>query len=527
MEKKKRIHKLSFQLILMTVILFVIGTAAGAVALYSGGRDLYLRAKNDMIERDLKDLYKNVSSNVSVGWFIDYCRQNSDYTEELTLREDEMYNNYFSEIYGEISGPEERSERMRKLSPEAQSAFAKREYVIIANYLSAIFLNSDYEKLYCIDISEGNSGFVFCDAVKTEVSDEALYKYAVTGTRWDYSADDHPAVKELRSGSGDEIVFEVASLDSSRKTNSYIGYLPLGRSGAALCISYDWTPLQSELMRKVVRLIVFILIGMLVTCTMILLFLRKVVIKPLSSVQLTLRDYCENKDSEAAAAHLKQITTQNEIGEVSGDVRELVREIDKYTDNLKKLSAEVMEALAHTIDAKDKYTNGHSFRVAIYSRMLAKELGLSPKEQEDIYYMGLLHDIGKIGIPNAIINKTSRLTDEEYEIIKKHPVFGYEILSEIRSMPELSVGARYHHERIDGRGYPDGLKGEEIPYMARIIAVADSYDTMTSNRSYREYLPQDAVREEIEKNIGTQFDEAPARAMLKIMDRDKDYMLHE
>ena len=119
---------------------------------------------------------------------------------------------------------------------------------------------------------------------------------------------------------------EVASLDSSRKTNSYIGYLPLGRSGAALCISYDWTPLQSELMRKVVRLIVFILIGMLVTCTLILLFLRKVVIKPLSSVQLTLRDYRENKDSEAAAAHLKQITTQNEIGEVSGVIPSCIEE---------------------------------------------------------------------------------------------------------------------------------------------------------------------------------------------------------
>ena len=152
---------------------------------------------------------------------------------------------------------------------------------------------------------------------------------------------------------------------------------------------------------------------------------------------------------------------------------------------------------------------------------------MSGKEQQDIYYMGLLHDIGKIGIPNVIINKTSKLTDEEYEKIKMHPVYGYEILSEIESMPELSTGARYHHERIDGKGYPDGLKGDEIPFMARIIAVADSYDTMTSNRSYRKYLPQDVVREEIEKNIGTQFDEAPARAMLKIIDADKNYMLHE
>ena len=141
--------------------------------------------------------------------------------------------------------------------------------------------------------------------------------------------------------------------------------------------------------------------------------------------------------------------------------------------------------------------------------------------------MGLLHDIGKIGIPNSIINKPDRLTDEEFEIVKKHPVYGYEILSEIKSMPALSTGARYHHERYDGKGYPDGLKGEQIPFLARIIAVADSYDTMTSNRSYRKYLPQDVVRSEIEKNIGTQFDPAPAEAMLKIIDKDKNYMLHE
>ncbi|MBR6872864.1 MAG: HD-GYP domain-containing protein [Ruminococcus sp.] len=266
---------------------------------------------------------------------------------------------------------------------------------------------------------------------------------------------------------------------------------------------------------------------MLLSCVLIMLFLRRVVIKPLSSVQLTLRNFMNDKDSAAAQEHLKTVTTKNEIGVLSGDVTALVREIDKYTEHIKKLSVEVMEALAHTIDAKDKYTNGHSFRVAMYSRMLAKELGLPAQEQDDIYYMGLLHDIGKIGIPGAIINKTSRLTDEEYEQIKMHPVYGYEILSEIESMPELSIGARYHHERIDGKGYPDGLKGDEIPYMARIISVADSYDTMTSNRSYRDYLPQDVVREEIEKNIGTQFDETAARAMLKIIKRDKDYMLHE
>ncbi len=196
-------------------------------------------------------------------------------------------------------------------------------------------------------------------------------------------------------------------------------------------------------------------------------------------------------------------------------------------DEIKELSVEVMEALAHTIDAKDEYTKGHSIRVAKYSRMIAERINLSPEQCENIYYMGLLHDIGKIGVPNEIINKTSRLTDDEYEVIKTHPVIGYDILSEIKSRPDLSTGARWHHERYDGKGYPDCKAGEEIPLEARIITVADCYDAMTSNRSYRQFLPQEKVRQELLNNIGTQFDEKAARCMIEIIDEDKEYKLHE
>ena len=194
---------------------------------------------------------------------------------------------------------------------------------------------------------------------------------------------------------------------------------------------------------------------------------------------------------------------------------------------VKTLSVEVMEALAHTIDAKDEYTRGHSVRVAKYSRMLAERLKLSDEECENVYYMALLHDIGKIGVPNEIINSPSKLSDEEYAVIKTHPGVGYDILAEIKSRPDLSIGARWHHERFDGKGYPDGKKGEDIPFYARIIAVADSYDAMTSNRSYRKYMSQDKVRSEIEKNIGTQFDPDVAKCMLTIIDEDKIYELHE
>ena len=202
-------------------------------------------------------------------------------------------------------------------------------------------------------------------------------------------------------------------------------------------------------------------------------------------------------------------------------------EAEKAKDEVKTLSVEVMEALAHTIDAKDEYTIGHSVRVAKYSRMIAERMGLSAGECENVYYMGLLHDIGKIGVPNEIINSPAKLTDEEYRVIKTHPGLGFEILAEIKSRPDLSTGARWHHERYDGRGYPDGKAGEEIPLFARIIAVADSYDAMTSNRSYRQYLPQDVVRSEIEKNSGTQFDPAVAACMLAIMAEDTEYTMHE
>ena len=166
-------------------------------------------------------------------------------------------------------------------------------------------------------------------------------------------------------------------------------------------------------------------------------------------------------------------------------------------------------------------------RVADYSREIAKRMGKSVQEQDQIYYMGLLHDVGKIGIPDEIINKTDRLTDEEFAIIRRHPLIGADILRNVSEMPALSTGTRGHHERYDGKGYPDRLKGEQIPLEARIIAVADSYDAMTSRRSYRDILPQDVVRSEIEKGKGTQFDPQITDIMLAMIDEDVEYRMTE
>ena len=187
----------------------------------------------------------------------------------------------------------------------------------------------------------------------------------------------------------------------------------------------------------------------------------------------------------------------------------------------------MVQSLADAIDAKDTYTNGHSGRVAEYSREIAKRYGYNTKEQSDIYMMGLLHDVGKIGVPDVVINKPGRLTDEEFEQIKRHPVIGDQILKNIQEMPSLSTGARWHHERYNGEGYPDGLKGDEIPEAARIIAVADAYDAMTSYRSYRDVMSQEVVRAEIMKCSGTQFDPKFAEIMVRMIDEDTDYDMRE
>ena len=214
--------------------------------------------------------------------------------------------------------------------------------------------------------------------------------------------------------------------------------------------------------------------------------------------------------------------------------RHLKQEVERQTAlaeerlaSSQRLFEETVMALAKTIDAKDAYTRGHSQRVGRYARHIAYKLDWPVEEQQKIYFMGLLHDIGKIGVPEAIINKPDKLTDEEYDKIKQHTVIGSEILSLVAEFPELTIGARAHHERFDGKGYPDGIAGQAIPVYARIIAVADAYDAMTSKRSYRDVLPQNVVRAEIVKGRGSQFDPQFADVMIQIIDEDDEYMLHE
>ena len=217
----------------------------------------------------------------------------------------------------------------------------------------------------------------------------------------------------------------------------------------------------------------------------------------------------------------------NHIIELVTLQKQLSYEVDQKTQEYKNLFIQVVEALAKAIDTKNTFTKGHSGRVAEYSRMIAERSGLDETRQEEIYMMGLLHDVGKIGIPNMLLDKPDKLTEEEYQLIKSHSDKGSAILSNIKEKPELAIVARSHHERYDGTGYPDGLKGDEICEEARIISVADAYDAMSSNRSYRPMLSQEDIIRELKEGSGSQFDPKFANIMISIIEDDSLFRLKE
>ena len=206
---------------------------------------------------------------------------------------------------------------------------------------------------------------------------------------------------------------------------------------------------------------------------------------------------------------------------------ETARENEHAAKKMQEQSVETIESLVRAIDAKDSYTNGHSVRVATYARQISGILGYDEEKANNLYYIALLHDVGKIGVDDAILRKPGRLTNEEFDAIKAHTVIGAQILASISSIQGIQNAALYHHERWDGNGYPKKLKGEEIPEEARIIAVADAYDAMSSNRSYRNALPQDKVREEIISGSGKQFWQPAADAMLEMMSKDVNYDMRQ
>lgn len=211
------------------------------------------------------------------------------------------------------------------------------------------------------------------------------------------------------------------------------------------------------------------------------------------------------------------------LRERRNEVKEAVIRAEKSNAAAEKLtlSFKMLETLAGTIDAKDKYTNGHSMRVAIYATRIAEELGWDKDRIEKLRYEALLHDIGKIGVPDAILNKPTKLTDVEFDLIKSHTVVGADILKNMVAVPNATEVARYHHERFDGKGYPSNISGSAIPINARIVCIADSFDAMSSDRIYRNALKREVIREELIKGRGTQFDPELLDVFLNLFDENK------
>ncbi len=235
----------------------------------------------------------------------------------------------------------------------------------------------------------------------------------------------------------------------------------------------------------------------------------------------------EGKSVIAIVIALTNVTSQFEYKALQDSYREeLEVEVEKQTrvaqerhKKVEQMSFQLVQTLANAIDAKDKYTNGHSSRVAEYSVRMARAMGWNKEDIDILRYEGLLHDIGKIGISDAILNKAARLSEDEFDILKDHVTIGGDIMHDASTLPGADNVIRHHHERYDGTGYPDGLKGEQIPIDARIVTIADTYDAMASNRVYRKALPKDVIRVELLKGSGRQFDPKILEVFISLFDR--------
>ena len=246
---------------------------------------------------------------------------------------------------------------------------------------------------------------------------------------------------------------------------------------------------------------------------------------PLETIKrLEIQGYCEKSDKFdqlllLIESGIKSIEQMNTIKTINEQLHDKNQELERaYLDTI--------GILRQTVEAKDPYTRGHSDRVSEYSVLIGKKLGLDENTLHILKIGGLFHDIGKIGIPDSILLKESKLSDEEYSQIKNHPMIGVHMLGDAAIFTDILPIVKHHHERYDGRGYPSQLVGDDIPYVARIAAVADTFDAMTSKRSYRNSLPIDVVRAEIERCSGTQFDPNISKVFLDIMDNDFD-SIHE
>ena len=242
---------------------------------------------------------------------------------------------------------------------------------------------------------------------------------------------------------------------------------------------------------------------------------------PLETIKrLDIQGYCEKSDKFdqlllLIESGLKSVKQMDEIKRIN-------EELEDSKEQLEQAYLDMVQTLRYTVEAKDTYTRGHSDRVSEYSVLIGERLGLPEDQIKTLRIGGLFHDIGKIGIPDSILLKPEKLTDDEYSEIKNHPSIGAHILGSAKIFQDIIPIVKHHHERYDGNGYPARLKGEEIPYLARITAVADTFDAMTSRRSYRGPIDIEQVKEEIKRCEGTQFDPQIAEVFIDILNNEFD-----
>ena len=242
---------------------------------------------------------------------------------------------------------------------------------------------------------------------------------------------------------------------------------------------------------------------------------------PLETIKrLDIQGYCEKSDKFdqlllLIESGLKSVKQMDEIKRIN-------EELSDSKEQLEQAYLDMVQTLRSAVEAKDTYTRGHSDRVAEYSVLIGEKLGLPEDQIKTLKIGGLFHDIGKIGIPDSILLKPGKLTDDEYSEIKNHPSIGAHILGSAKTFQDIVPIVKHHHEKYDGNGYPSRMKGEEIPYLARIAAVADTFDAMTSRRSYRDAIDLQKVKDEIKRCEGTQFDPQIAEAFLDILEHDFD-----
>ncbi|MCA9505531.1 MAG: response regulator [Spirochaetaceae bacterium] len=256
----------------------------------------------------------------------------------------------------------------------------------------------------------------------------------------------------------------------------------------------------------------------------------RLITKPWNDEELkaTLRQAFDHYDLKAEIKRLNQVTREQNFRlqdmnrNLEEKVRERTKQLDQKHTELRTAYIQTIRALAEAIDAKDAYTRGHSERVAVYASRIAREMSLRTDMIERIYFAGLLHDVGKIGVPDAIITKPDRLNEEEYREIMKHPEIGAKILEPVEFLRSVVPCVRHHHEWYDGcaKGYPDRLAGDQIPLPSRVIVVADTVEAMTSDRPYRKALPIEVVVTELHKYSGTQFDPVVVDAFLKLLEEE-------